>query len=144
MSLDINYNKTLADSNNPISQSININNINKLNNKRESNDNLTNSNIYNAHNRLFSSNINFDNIQESEESLKAKIQNVGKEIAEEEALIHRLQNQIKTINANNEDYNKKKNSISDSLKESGKGRISLLTFLIVIVIGLLLGGYINK
>jgi hypothetical protein len=84
-------------------------------------------------------------LPDNEKDLRLKIDQVNKEIDEQEMLINKLQSQINTLNVNNQDYNKKRISLSnDSSSKDLKKSLSPLMLLIIIMFGLLFGAYINK
>ena len=84
-------------------------------------------------------------LPDNEKELRLKIDQVNKEIDEQEMLINKLQSQINTLNVNNQDYNKKRISLSqDSSSKEMKKTLSPLMLLIILMLGLIFGAYINK
>ena len=84
-------------------------------------------------------------LPDNEKELRLKIDQVNKEIDEQEMLINKLQSQINTLNVNNQDYNKKRISLSqDSSSKEMKKTLSPLVLLIILMLGLIFGAYINK
>lgn len=84
-------------------------------------------------------------LPDNEKELRLKIDQVNKEIDEQEMLINKLQSQINTLNVNNQDYNKKRIALShDSSSKELKKTLSPLILLILLMLGLLFGAYINK
>lgn len=58
--------------------------------------------------------------------------------------IQKIKEQIQNFQANNNDYNKKKNALNDSKSEKSSNKLSLLTFIFLLTLGLLMGAFINN
>ncbi len=83
-------------------------------------------------------------LPETEKELIKKIDEVNKEIDEQEVLNKKLQDQINNIKVGMNDLSKKRISlVTESHGKSKKGLNSLVV-LVIIMLGLMLGAYLNK
>jgi septal ring factor EnvC (AmiA/AmiB activator) len=96
-----------------------------------------------SHGKLLPGTIYNSDIPETESELKKRIEQINREIDEEEASINKLQSQINAFSANNIDNNKKKVALSES-KDKSNNKLSLLSFIIIAMFALLFGVYTNK
>lgn len=93
-------------------------------------------------NQIFQSVINNDFLGDSEEELKQKLDKMKKEIEAVETSLNKVQNNLNALRYNISDTNKKK--ISQKGTSDKQNSVPLLLLLILCMIGLLLGAYLNK
>ena len=81
---------------------------------------------------------------QTEDEFKKTLEEINIKTDEYLNNIQKIKEQIQNFQANNNDYNKKKNALNDSKTEKSSNKLSLLTFIFLLTMGLLIGAFINN
>lgn len=83
-------------------------------------------------------------LPDNERDLIRRIDEINKEIDEQEILNKKLQDQINNIKVGMNDLSKKRISLVTETHGKSKKGLNMLIVLIIVMFGLMLGAYINK